>query len=137
VAVEQITDAQILEFAYGQLASGADFSLTPVDVEGFVAEYGTQLLEIAGATSTSGVFSKSDIVSFIFNEASELGIDITPFVKLDYYTANFSEEILANYSLENVFNISGENLYNFMTTEGIAQGLESSTMPQSWKKTKH
>ncbi|MCT7979623.1 hypothetical protein [Laspinema olomoucense] len=138
VAVDQITDAQVLEFAYGQIASGADFSPTPVDVEGFVAEYGTQLLEIAGASSTSGVFSKSDIVSFMFNQASELGIDVTQFVAMDYFTENLSDTILANYSLENVFNISGEQVYDFMTTEGIAQGLETSALVDlEWYKTNY
>ncbi|MCT7959755.1 hypothetical protein NG791_03635 [Laspinema sp. D1] len=138
VTADQITDAQILEFAYTQVASGADFSFTPVDVEGFVAEYGTQLLEIAGASSTSGVFSKSDIVSFMFNQASELGIDITQFVEMDYYTENFSDKILANYSLENVFNISGQQVYDFMTTQGIGEGLNTSAVIDlEWYKTEY
>jgi hypothetical protein len=138
VTAEQITDAQILEFAYSQVASGADFSLTPVDVEGFVEEYGTQLLEIAGASSTSGVFSKSDIVSFMFNQASELGIDITQFVEMDYYTESFSDTILANYSLENVLNISGGQVYDFMNTEGIAEGLNTSAVIDlEWYKTEY
>ncbi len=120
------------------MASGADFSLTPVDVEGFVEEYGTQLLEIAGASSTSGVFSKSDIVSFMFNQASELGIDVTPFVNMDYYTENLSDKILANYSLENVFNISGGQVYDFMTTQGIAEGLNTSAVIDlEWYKTEY
>ncbi|MCT7954020.1 hypothetical protein [Laspinema palackyanum] len=138
VTADQITDAQILEFAYTQVASGADFSFTPVDIEGFVAEYGTKLLEIAGASSTSGVFSKSDIVSFMFNQASELGIDITQFVEMDYYTEKFSDKILANYSLENVFNLSGEQVYNFMTTQGIGEGLNTSAVIDlEWYKTEY
>jgi len=138
VTAEQITDAQILEFAYSQVASGADFSLTAVDVDGFVAEYGDQLLEIAGASSTSGVFSKSDIVSFMFNQASELGIDVTSFVAMDYYTENFSDKILADYSLENVFNISGGQVYDFMNTEGIAEGLNTSAVIDlEWYKTEY
>ncbi|MCT7986058.1 hypothetical protein NG796_22535 [Laspinema sp. A4] len=138
VTADQITDAQILEFAYGKFASTEDFSLTPVDVEGFVEQYGTKLLEIAGAAATSGVFSKSDIVSFMFNEASELGIDITPFVEMDYYTEKFSDKILANYSLENVFNISGEQVYDFMTTEGITQGFNTSAVIDlEWYKTEY
>ena len=126
VSVEQISKVQILEFAYSQVASGADFSLTPVDVEGFVAEFGEQLLEIAGASSTSAVFSKSSVLSFMFNQASEFGIDVTPFVAMDYFTENFSDRILANYSIENVFNLSGSQVYDFMTTQGISEGLNTS-----------
>ena len=126
VSVEEISKVHILEFAYSQVASGAEFFFTPVNVEGFVAEYGEQLLEIAGASSSSGVFSKSSVLSFMFNQASEFGIDVTPFVAMDYFTENFSDRILANYSIENVFNLSGSQVYDFMTTEGISEGLNTS-----------
>ncbi|AFY83916.1 hypothetical protein [Oscillatoria acuminata] len=138
VSAEQISKAQILEFAYGQIASGAEFSLTPVDVEGFVAEFGDQLLEIAGVSSTSAVFTKSSVLSFMFNQASELGIDVTSFVAMDYFTENFSDKILANYSLENVLNISGGQVYDFMTSQGIAEGLNTSAVIDlEWYKTEY
>ncbi len=138
VAIAEISDTQILEFAYNQVASGAEFSLTPVDVEGFVAEFGAKLLEVAGATSTSGVFNKSDVISFMFNQAAELGIDVTPFVEKDYYTAYFAEQVVANYRVDNVYNLGGDQLYDFMSTEGIAQGLNTSALVDlEWYRTEY
>ncbi|HEY9837576.1 MAG TPA: hypothetical protein V6D27_11820, partial [Vampirovibrionales bacterium] len=70
--------------------------------------------------------------------ASELGIDITPFVQVDYYTEKFSDKVLANYSLENVFNISGEKVYDFMNTKGIGEGLNTSAVIDlEWYKTEY
>ncbi|MEB3830640.1 hypothetical protein, partial [Phormidium sp. CCY1219] len=125
-SVEEVSDLQVLEYVYAQ--GPANVELSAVDVKGFVEQYGEQIAEQFGVDlSTAPEVSEFEIKSFMFNQASEqLGIDVSEFVNFEYYSANFSQQIVSNYRVENVFNLQSDMVYDFMSGEGISEGLATS-----------
>ena len=127
-SIEEITEAQILKHVITVgLPEGLD--LTPVDVEGYIEEYKEEIAAVFDVEVKEVLETKvEDIITFAFGTGLELGLDATKFAAVDYYSANFSAEIVSNYRLEQVYNFSYEQAFQFGLSAGVEQGFNTSAV---------
>jgi hypothetical protein len=136
VAIEQVTDFQILEYVY---EVGVDtIDITPVDVPGFVEANGEAIAQELGVQLEDlPTLSYEDVFAFILNQASELGFIIEGFVNVGYYESNFTGDIVSNYRENNVFNFGADKVFDFFNSSQ-GQGLSASPLyDPEWYRTEY
>jgi hypothetical protein len=137
VAIEKVTDFQILEYVY---EVGADtIDITPVDIEGFVEANGEAIAQELGVNLEDlPTFSYEDVFAFIFKQGVELGLNLEGFVNFEYYQAEFSQNIVFNYREENVFSVGGEAVFDFFNSSEASVGLSASPIyDPEWYRTEY
>ncbi len=106
VAVEELTDEQITDFA---LNEGKDqgLALSPFKFDVLIEEYGDKIKEFFGVEDVD-TLTEYELQQFVFDYGLELGIDITKVVNIEFYSTQFSlaltEYFGAEYTDEDVIN---------------------------------
>lgn len=127
--IEQITEVEVLEFAYtdglteGVALSEADL----VDVEGYLGEYGEEVAaELGVEVDKVAELDVSKILEFAKGQGLKLGLDLAAFADVDAFRQNFAADIAFNYRFEQVYNITAESTFSYMLEGGIDAGLNAS-----------
>jgi hypothetical protein len=137
VAIEEVTDFQVLEYVYE--VGAANIDITPVDVEGFVEANGDAIASELGVNLEDlPTFSYEDVFGFIFKQGAELGLNLEGFVKFEYYESSFSQNIVFNYREENVFQLGSEKVFDFFNSSEASVGLSASPVyDPEWYRTQY
>ncbi|MGF1494445.1 MAG: hypothetical protein ACFBSC_18775, partial [Microcoleaceae cyanobacterium] len=135
VEVSSLTEVQILEHAY-TVGLAQNFELSPIDYDGFLADFSDQVTEYFEIDAAEiHHLDQTQLKLFILEVASELEIDVTQYVDLDYYRSETTNTVIENYRLEQVYTIDFEQTFEFSTTN-----LEISTSPLvdlEWYRTEY
>ena len=128
-AIEQITDVEVLEFAYtdglteGVALSEADL----VDMEGYLGEYGEEVAaEFGVEVNKVGELDVAKILEFAKGKGLKLGLDLAAFADVDAFRQNLAADIAFNYRLEQVYNLTAESTFSYMVTGGLDARLNAS-----------
>ncbi|MBW4496017.1 MAG: hypothetical protein KME26_23680 [Oscillatoria princeps RMCB-10] len=100
-SVASITDLQILEYTYSQVVkegfSASGFSLSGVDIEGYIGKYAQQLAEYfhveAGDVAKLDI---KDIREFIFGEGAKQGLSLEGVVDVAYSRVTYAAAIASS-----------------------------------------
>ncbi|MFO7030650.1 energy transducer TonB, partial [Limnospira fusiformis CCALA 023] len=113
MSAENLTRVQILEHAY-TVGLEQGFNFVAIDYNAIAAQY-PQVFADFFDIPVEEIFNLdlSIIQSFDLGIASELGIDITQFVDIEFFRQQASQQILQNYRIENVFRIDSQQLFEF------------------------
>ncbi|HEY9836935.1 MAG TPA: hypothetical protein V6D27_08570, partial [Vampirovibrionales bacterium] len=138
-AIEQITEVEILEFAYTDgLAEGLPLSEADLlDVEGYLGQYREEVAAEFGVEPEKvATLDVSKILEFAKGKGLKLGLDLAAFADIDVLRQAFPADIAFNYRLEQVYNLTAESTFSYMVTGGIEAGLNASpAIDLEWYKT--
>ncbi|MDY7055287.1 MAG: energy transducer TonB, partial [Limnospira fusiformis LS22] len=113
ISAESLTRAQILEHAY-TVGLEQGFNFVAIDYDAIAAQYPQVFADFFNiSVEEIGNLDLSILQSFDLGIASELGIDISPFVDIEFFRQQASEQILQNYRIENVFRIDSQQVFEF------------------------
>jgi hypothetical protein len=131
---EEVSDLEVLEHVY-TVGLADKLSLSAVDVDGFVEEYGNEIAKFFKVMPEELPSIKPEqIKDFILNDAVNFGLDPSEFVDVDYFRGKFETEIVENYRVEKVLNISSEQVFEF----GVKAGVSTSPLVDvDWSKTEY
>ena len=120
LAGEEVSDLDVLEHVY-TVGLAENLPLYPVDVHGFMEEYGDAIAEFFDLMPEELMqIPEQQIKDFILEDAVNLGLDVTKFVDVKYFQKAFETEIVENYQVENVYNLSAKQIFEFSQTAGVS-----------------
>ena len=120
VSVEELTEVEILEHAY-TVGLQQGFELSPIDYNGFLEEYKYEVADYFEIDLAEiAKLDKAELKTFILETASDLKLDVSEYVNIEYYRTELDENIVDNYRVENVYNISYEQTFEFSLEAGVS-----------------
>lgn len=119
---QQATDAQILDYVYAQGAALTATDLAAIDVRGYRSQYAAQIASTLNISIAAVQrLSFREVESFIFGAGA--GLDLTPFVQVEYLRSAYGEAIAQSFQ-RSAASLSAQEVVSWYVNESRSLNVD-------------